>query len=1178
MTSVSQLDDEDTTSMYTDATTTSSSSYASIQASGGRAENPVTPRQQPRQQPHQHPLSTASTFERNDDDDDEDDEDDDVNNNEKRKMSGGVDDRRRRQHRRRGNNNNRNSNNNNNRDAKQHPWRLNYLDPASEARYLNFCFSSNEKHPWRIIAYLATNAFLGIVMLYRGADAVQTITQSSYRFVYLVLALVWIGIQVATAVAVRYYTRRQTGLFHASKRLEDIIVANICLSSPIFFVFTFIPDYPRYSAAHLINYFNIAVLFSNARFSRLLVVAPYLLIMHFAVGFIPLGNMDHTTQSYWNRLGWGAVAFYPLLVAPLLCLHYLERIRRHAFEAFDTADLEMERIEGNTAWMHQLLVDFYPPTPTFELLLHTAVDCDTMRAYTSCGGYRPAKIYPATAVIASDSVGLTSRATIMEPKSVLEVIRTIFDAIEALATTHEVEKIATIGDTFLGVVFPTTTSGEDSKDVARRCGLAIAFASQVAQISVPFHPNIVRQRVGVDVGDVIGGFVGCSPPRFDVIGAAVNRAHELEGKGEVGYAHVSWEAYTRASRVGKAVDAGSRSTSPQPGGGGAPTRVDSVLVSRWLSFEVGGGVNIDKMSYTSQLKHQKHAAGRRGRRRQQRSNDDDKTLITRRLLALAGHHERTMSIGAADDDDDVASPSFSYGSKIFLHFRDSRLEHDFYNTFLANAPGQRDGADVRAIVIAFLGVLYVSTMHMVLGCRRSVLDRWVISLFHIFTGAIILALQWLYPARLGQTAMLRIVACTLSVPLMLCGLIYAECDGEGSNHLARTSDVSSIIFLYTSTYTFSAVMFLRTKMQNKMAFITLSVVISALQVLVRPFVRDDEIYAFDPLATACYILYFAPYVLELDLRDAFVAHQSIRYARTHTGQHTVRMRRAFETMLPAFAAERFTSVITQHQKRLLLEPSTTATSTNDNMELIGDDVLSSMLWEETHVAIVFVQFKKDTSQGQPETIELDAVTSLDDAIVEEMHRRNTMVSSQSQNEAASLLQLHSPTVPTASSQLRHFTSMQSKIEEIEDIASELGLVKINSVGSTVLFVYGLSHTVTGVEAVNTAVSATWSIVERALLPNPELAFRASVHSGACFGTLIRPPSLMSFDVFGFAVSMAHRLLDSAPLNSVHLSVSALERLGESGVPEGAMLVTCPIMEVRGVGVMSTYALVPGMRN
>eukprot|EP00760_Papus_ankaliazontas_P013967 PhM_4_TR15931/c3_g1_i4/m.197 len=157
---------------------------------------------------------------------------------------------------------------------------------------------------------------------------------------------------------------------------------------------------------------------------------------------------------------------------------------------------------------------------------------------------------------------------------------------------------------------------------------------------------------------------------------------------------------------------------------------------------------------------------------------------------------------------------------------------------------------------------------------------------------------------------------------------------------------------------------------------------------------------------------------------------------------------------------------------------------------------------------------------------------------------------------------------------RSFKELQLYIEEIERVALSHGLIKVNTAGSTLLFVYGLDVPVTAVDAIRTAVGAVWSVVEDVFIPSsPDVTFHASVHTGPCFGAVVGSRS-MSFDVFGFAVSTAHRLLETAPRNSVHVGVSALERLGEDGVPSGAELTTCSVMEVKGLGLMSTYALIP----
>ncbi|MCX8107235.1 MAG: adenylate/guanylate cyclase domain-containing protein, partial [Verrucomicrobiae bacterium] len=105
-------------------------------------------------------------------------------------------------------------------------------------------------------------------------------------------------------------------------------------------------------------------------------------------------------------------------------------------------------------------------------------------------------------------------------------LQTLVEAFEMIAEKHGLEKIKTIGDSFMAVAGLCRPAANPAAD-AVRCGLEMIRAARG-------HPAGWEVRVGVNVGPVVAGIVGRKKYQYDVWGDAVNLAARVEQAGEPG--------------------------------------------------------------------------------------------------------------------------------------------------------------------------------------------------------------------------------------------------------------------------------------------------------------------------------------------------------------------------------------------------------------------------------------------------------------------------------------------------------------------------------------------------------------------------------------------------------------------------------------------------------------------
>lgn len=158
-------------------------------------------------------------------------------------------------------------------------------------------------------------------------------------------------------------------------------------------------------------------------------------------------------------------------------------------------------------------------------LLHVILPREVAAELRSTNTVRP-KRFDRVGILFCDIVEFAAYCYDKTPEEIVAHLQTLVEAFEAIAEKHGLEKIKTIGDSFMAVAGLCRPSQKPAVD-AVRCGLEMIEAAQT-------HPARWQVRVGVNVGPVVAGIVGHKKYQYDVWGDAVNMAARLEQAGEPG--------------------------------------------------------------------------------------------------------------------------------------------------------------------------------------------------------------------------------------------------------------------------------------------------------------------------------------------------------------------------------------------------------------------------------------------------------------------------------------------------------------------------------------------------------------------------------------------------------------------------------------------------------------------
>ncbi|MEM7463977.1 MAG: adenylate/guanylate cyclase domain-containing protein [Pseudomonadota bacterium] len=137
-------------------------------------------------------------------------------------------------------------------------------------------------------------------------------------------------------------------------------------------------------------------------------------------------------------------------------------------------------------------------------------------------------------VLFMDLVGFTPVSGSAAPEDVVDYLHRLFSRFDDLCETYGVDKIKTIGDSYMAV---GGLDGDEKKGAGSIARLALAMRNSVG--SEELAGEKMGMRAGIHFGPVVAGVIGDRRLAYDVWGATVNIASRMESSGKPGEIHVT---------------------------------------------------------------------------------------------------------------------------------------------------------------------------------------------------------------------------------------------------------------------------------------------------------------------------------------------------------------------------------------------------------------------------------------------------------------------------------------------------------------------------------------------------------------------------------------------------------------------------------------------------------------
>ena len=200
------------------------------------------------------------------------------------------------------------------------------------------------------------------------------------------------------------------------------------------------------------------------------------------------------------------------------------------------------KVKERTQELQSTLQDLTKEKKRSDELLLNILPYETAEELKEKGRSAP-KLFDSVTIMFTDFKNFTSISEKLTPDELVSEIDHCFREFDRIINLYDIEKIKTIGDSYMaagGLPVPNQTH---AKDMVKAAIAIQQFINQYNRELRAANKALFEIRIGIHTGSVVAGIVGSTKFAYDIWGDAVNTASRMESSGEPGKINISGATY-----------------------------------------------------------------------------------------------------------------------------------------------------------------------------------------------------------------------------------------------------------------------------------------------------------------------------------------------------------------------------------------------------------------------------------------------------------------------------------------------------------------------------------------------------------------------------------------------------------------------------------------------------------